>query len=176
MGKEGLAMKGVAYSTVVVLCLFTNCWAQRTDGGWWASFEETLLPSVRGNIEEAKTIALVMRNSYVAGVKEGMTILAPHLRALQESEQGKGTIYRTFVAMLTVDPEQYLEGLKKFYQDYRNKQILVSEAMAVVAVEIKGWNEQEIEWLTRYMRTDESQRTRMIQEKDTEYLQNRKQR
>lgn len=167
-------MRSLLVSAIAVLSLFTNCWGQQTDGTWWASFEGVLRPTVRGDMGMAKDIAMGMRITYVAGVKEGMTVLAPSLTPLKEAERGKQLIYRSYVAMLRVDPEQYLEGLERFYKDYRNIHILVSEAMAVVAAEINGWHEQEIEWLTRYMRTEENQRTRMIEEKDTEYLQNRK--
>jgi hypothetical protein len=169
-------MKSLVASALAVLCVWTNSWAQRTDGNWWASFEQVVRPSVRGDMEEAKTIALGLRNSYVAGVKEGMTVLAPHIRPLENSEQGKGVLYRAFIAMLRVELQQYLEGLEEFYKDYRNIHVLVSEAMAVVAAEINGWRTEEINWLTRYMRTEENQRTRMIEQKDNEYLQNRKQR
>ncbi|MBA4319940.1 MAG: hypothetical protein C0412_16190 [Flavobacterium sp.] len=67
----------------------------------------------------------------------------------------------------TIDttPDQMLKALDDFYSDYRNMNVKILEAIHVCQMGIKGESNDDIEWQTRYYRSDSDGKTKMTDEK-----------
>ncbi|MCX6141969.1 MAG: hypothetical protein NTZ35_01995 [Ignavibacteriales bacterium] len=61
---------------------------------------------------------------------------------------------------------QMLNGLDKFYEDFRNMSVKIVDAMNIVRFESTGKDPDEIQWWTRYFRADEGTRSQMMLEKN----------
>jgi len=139
-----LNIKAGILQTVVLICSLLllptparNQNSDRRDGNWW-----------RGQSEYARTVyvtgffdGILLGNSfsYWGFVHDGKTDNQSAFSAVNESfEQYYGRYLRD------VTNAQLADGLTTFYSDYRNRRILISNAIWLVLNEISGKSEDEM--------------------------------
>ncbi len=69
-----------------------------------------------------------------------------------------------------ISPRQSMKGLNKFYEDYRNVNVKLLEAMIVVQMETIGESAEEVEWWTQFFRADPELKAKMQQQKHEKEL------
>ncbi len=97
---------------------------------------------------------------YIAGAGEAahmLGLLAGFLFPGGKEPEGLQRNYEVFVRDLApvasgVTVGQVMHGLNEFYEDYRNMQIKIPEAVSVVCMEVKGVAKDEVERKTRVLR------------------------
>jgi len=109
---------------LVVISLALPANAAEHDGKWWAS-HTTLEKAI-----------------YVNGLLDGIT--TGNARALKP-RPGNDIIP-------DINPRQALDGIEKFYKDFRNRNIPVSGAMMVVLFQIEGHSDADLERLLQDFR------------------------
>lgn len=160
---RGATMRMILAFMLIMPQTFPNAQEKKLDGYWWTGIEN----EIGGN----KTMAQYLRVYFLSGFKRGLSkakeaevtydIILKDTRYLKDVKD----INKVSDALLRVTIDQYESGLSQFYQDYKNKQIEVVDAMDIVAMEIGGQSSEEIEWKTRYYRADEEMRSIMLKEK-----------
>lgn len=90
------------------------------------------------------------KQAYVAGFDDALETDRVMLRELEEKEHPE--IHATLQQLETNDPvfgsspvQQIVDGLNSFYSDYRNENIHIVGAMHIVALELSGRSQAEIE-------------------------------
>lgn len=115
-----------------------------------------------------KALGLNFKTYFILGVMELGITLRQDLYAPYHSRDGKKTNYSPFGAqadyIMNVTPLQLVKGLDKFYEDYRNINIKVLEALDVVHQDIMGGKLEVIDFWTRYYRADESNRSEILKD------------
>jgi hypothetical protein len=166
-------------NTKVFLLLFlfpTICLGQKGfgehDGYTWVAFNEAsknLFSEVdwQNKNEWINRIAKNYKLYYLIGIFDLYSIL-PGDNYRKINQAGKDVYYNVGHAYPYLDgltPDQVCEGLDMFYKDYRNMNVLILDAIQIIQMEVKGKNENEIDWQTRYFRADEDGRSKMLKEK-----------
>lgn len=114
----------------------------------------------------SRTLASEYKTIFVLGIVElGVTLPADlyygHGPADNRLYSPKGDLVPF---LRDVSPYQLAVGLDKFYEDYRNTNVKILEALIVVRKEVTGKSQEEIEWWTRYYRADWQTRINMRKE------------
>ena len=165
-----MPLMALRVTLLVLLSLTVNdspAQEQIHDGYWWTGLDQQILKVVKLKDTDVKVLSDWIKYEYLAGTLDA-------LRQLTEAEEQIGRLVsddqmiafaRTHEPDLKVKTDQYFKGLDAFYADYRNLQLLVSQGMDVVSMEVNGKSREEIEWMTRFYRADSLTRLQMNREK-----------
>lgn len=116
---------------------------------------------IDGVTKEAKT-------QFIVGMMELSTRIPSENFSRYKDEKGKWQYYESshpYPHFFGTTPDQIIKGLDTFYDDYRNMNVLILDAIHIIQMQIKGKTEEEIEWQTRYYRADEDTRWQMMRDK-----------
>ncbi len=105
---------------------------------------------------------------YVLGIFELSCSLPSSSYVKYEDEKGKEHFFdagNPFPYTFGVTVGQMVDGMDALYQDYRNTNIRLLDAMHLVQMEVSGKSAADIEWQTRYYRADPEARRQMNEEK-----------
>jgi hypothetical protein len=130
------------------LLLFALCGAraegERRDGNWW------------------RELTVSQRSNYMTGFFDGMDLgnnfsfwgMPETNGKLDPSVAGAGKSYSTMIDkyMKDVTNGQVADGVTKFYEDYRNRKIIISNAVWLVLNSIAGKSDDEMEKMTQNFR------------------------
>ena len=127
----------VAISLVVIASVSAVCQHERRDGNWWIRQTE------------------VAKLNYMVGFFDGME-LGHEFSYWRMVEQHKGTTtcmsetnesYQSYNSkfLANVTNDQLTEGLDNFYKDYRNRRIIVFNAVWLVVNSIAGTPQNELD-------------------------------
>lgn len=143
------------------------------NGYFWQSYHKdatTMLEKTNiSNMSDGiRILEYNLKVNYVLGVFDLVSILPTDRYFVLKDIDGKKIYYEAehpFPYTYRVSPDQMVKALDKFYQDFRNMNIRILDAMHVAKMEITGKDPEAIEWQIRYYRADESTRSQMIIEK-----------
>lgn len=126
---------------------------------------------------------------YVIGFMEGVSQVIPevsYVLAFQEATMKDKTEKPSYIKIYTsfslgfdlsgITVGQFMSGLDNFYKDYRNKRILVSEAIWITKLEMKGAPQSFIDEEIRILRMPKEERSISrfnLQGKNSEYKEER---
>jgi len=109
-----------------------------------------------------------LKQQFILGMVELYMRIPTENFARYKDEKGRWQYYESshpYPYLVGTTPDQVVKGLDKFYDDYKNMNVLILDAIHIVQMEIKGQSEEEIDWQTRYYRADENTRWQMVKDK-----------
>jgi hypothetical protein len=136
------------------------CADERHDGNWWHTLE---LKNVADSDVRAPMVRIV-KLTYITGFADGMdlghlfTVLGSPKDKASEREQAHDAGGRSYQYhqerhhIATITTEQLADGLDSFYADYRNRSILICNAIFVVSLKIAGDPDKEADTITENLR------------------------
>ncbi len=144
-------MRSAAYRSLGTILLFGALWHQpascqeiRRDGNWW------------------RTTNLDVRKSYMVGFFDGLVLGRNFSYWNLNGKDGKLDNLETSRVMHSFDESyklierttngQFVDGQDKFYEDYRNRRIMLSNAVWIVARSISGASDKDMDILIENFR------------------------
>ena len=125
-------------------------------GVQWQKFESDAETHLTGLTQNGRALSfdITVAQSLAARLKEDFMLGIMELGATLPAD--------AVPFMLGVSPRQLVKGLDKFYEDYRNTNVKILEALDIVHREVKGEPPDWIDFWTRYYRADESDRDEIM--------------
>lgn len=109
-----------------------------------------------------------LKINYLIGIYDLATRIPAECYIKIKDGQGKYKYYdigNSFPYLSGTSPSQMSKALDNFYSDYRNMNIFILDAIHICQMEINGASKDDIDWQTRYYRTDKEGKEKMKQEK-----------
>ncbi len=141
-------------ATCAVVCIVSHALAGEfsdRDGNWW---------NTRSNTEKA-----IYTLGMIDGVETAGAMLTQKSRSV--SDDFESDFARLFVK---TEVKQLREGMDRFYSDFRNRRVPTSDALWLVALQISGVPEDEVERLTVSVRRASSEANAIELKKEKEKL------
>jgi hypothetical protein len=109
-----------------------------------------------------------LKEQFILGMAELYTRIPTESFGRYKDEKGRWQYFESldpYPYLVGTTPDQVVKGLDGFYDDYKNLNVLILDAIHVVQMEIKGQSQEDIDWQTRYYRADEDTRWQMVRDK-----------
>ena len=152
----------------------------KLDGNYWKGLERSAFDWLHGFQTESgqkpqfkdgtsENLAHNLKSTFMVGILEmgfSVSLTGNLYLGYTDKEKTRYVPYSSNIegVLKDVSPEQFVLGLDKFYQDYRNTNVRILDAMGIISKEIKGESQTSIDWWTRYYRATPENRTKMMDE------------